>query len=113
MLFVHFVYYVNIYISILLTSCRYNPTRHCLVDHLCYNKCKDRMKKLTGREQIKAIAGVAALSFKIAPGAVMFKIGGAIFEAVLPLLTTYFAALTTTALVDAYAGNDAARSQVI
>lgn len=71
------------------------------------------MKRLSSREQIKAIAGVAALSFKIAPGAVMFKIGGAIFSAVLPLLTTYFAARTTTALVDAYAGADGASKQVI
>jgi ATP-binding cassette subfamily B protein len=71
------------------------------------------VKKLSGREQIKAITGVAALSFKVAPGAVIFKLGGAIFDAVLPLVTTYYAALTTTALVDAYAGNDAARGQVI
>lgn len=71
------------------------------------------MKKLSSREQIKAIAGVAALSFKIAPGAVLFKISGAIFDAVLPLLTTYFAARTTTALVEAYAGNDGASGQVI
>ncbi|HEX8762622.1 MAG TPA: ABC transporter ATP-binding protein [Candidatus Saccharimonadales bacterium] len=71
------------------------------------------MKKLSNREQIKAIAGVAALSFKIAPGAVMFKIGGAIFSAALPLLTTYFAARTTTALVDAYTGTAGASKQVI
>ncbi len=71
------------------------------------------MKKLSGREQIKAIAGVAALSFKIAPGAVMFKLGGAVFEAVLPLLTTYFAARTTTTLVDAYTGVNGASRLVI
>lgn len=71
------------------------------------------MKKLSTREQIKAITGVAALSFKIAPGAVLFKIGGALFDAILPLLTTYYAALTTTALVEAYTGNHDASKRVI
>lgn len=71
------------------------------------------MKKLSNRDQIKAIASVAALSFKIAPGAVLFKIGGAIFDAVLPLATTYYAALTTTALVNAYTGSSEAKEQVI
>jgi ATP-binding cassette subfamily B protein/ATP-binding cassette subfamily C protein len=71
------------------------------------------VKKLSNREQIKAITSVAALSFKIAPGAVLFKIGGALFGAVLPLLTTYYAALTTTALAAAYAGSHEAGKKVI
>lgn len=71
------------------------------------------MKRLSASEQVKAIAGVAALSFRIAPSAVLFKLGGAIFDAVLPIATTYYAALTTTALVAAYAGNEAAGDQAI
>lgn len=71
------------------------------------------MKKLNGREQIRAIIGVAKLSFQTAPGAVLFKMGGAIIDAVLPIITTYFAALTTTALVDAYAGNSTAADSAI
>ncbi|HEX8183059.1 MAG TPA: ABC transporter ATP-binding protein [Candidatus Saccharimonadales bacterium] len=71
-------------------------------------------KKLTTKEQAKAIGGVARLSFKIAPGPVLFKLAGAFIDAVLPILTTYFAARTTTALVDAYAGNsDAGRQAII
>lgn len=62
-------------------------------------------KKLTGKQQARAILGVAGLTFRVAPGAVIFKLVGAILDAVLPIVTTFYAALTTTALVDAYAGN--------
>lgn len=71
------------------------------------------MNKLSGKEQIKAITGVAALSFRIAPGAVLFKLGGAVIDAVLPIVTTYYAALTTTALVAAYAGDDKAGEKAL
>lgn len=61
-------------------------------------------KKLSTKQQAKAIVGVASLSFKTAPSAVSFKLFGAVINAVLPIVTTYYAALTTTALVGAYAG---------
>lgn len=70
-------------------------------------------KKLSTRKQAKAIAGVAALSFKTAPSAVAFKLIGAVLDAVLPIITTYFAALTTTALVEAYSGKAGAGRHVI
>jgi ATP-binding cassette subfamily B protein/ATP-binding cassette subfamily C protein len=73
---------------------------------------KDK-RNLSFKEQIKAISGVASLSFRAAPGAVMFKLGGAIFDAVLPFVTTFYAALTTTALAAAYAGDEQASHQVI
>lgn len=41
------------------------------------------------------------------------KIVGAIISAVFPIITTYFAALTTTALAEAYAGNAAAGQQAL
>lgn len=63
---------------------------------------------MTLREQAIAIAQVAKLSFRTAPGAVLFKLAGAIIEALLPIITAYFAALTTTALVVAYGGDHAA-----
>lgn len=63
---------------------------------------------MTLREQAFAIAQVAKLSFRTAPGAVLFKLTGAVIEALLPIVTAYFAALTTTALVEAYGGNQAA-----
>jgi ATP-binding cassette subfamily B protein/ATP-binding cassette subfamily C protein len=71
---------------------------------ICYY---DKMKKLSTGQQAKAVAGVAKLSFKIAPVAVVFKLTGAIIDAVLPIITTYYAALTTTALVSAYSGSHA------
>lgn len=67
-----------------------------------------KQKRLTGKQQIKAVAGVAGLSFRVAPLAVIFKLVGAIVDAVLPIATTYFAALTTTALVLAYDGDQQA-----
>lgn len=70
-------------------------------------------KGLTLVEQGRAIAGVAKLSFQTAPGAIIFKVIGAILNAVLPLVTTYFAALTTTQLVEAYSGAPGARQKVI
>lgn len=53
------------------------------------------------------------MSFKTAPGAVMFKLFGAVLDAVLPLATAYYAALTTTALAGAYAGNHEAADKVL
>jgi ATP-binding cassette subfamily B protein/ATP-binding cassette subfamily C protein len=70
-------------------------------------------RKLSFKEQARAIGGVASLSFRAAPGAVLFKLGGAIFDAVLPFVTTYYAALTTTALAAAYSGDKNASHQVI
>jgi len=69
--------------------------------------------KLTRKEQTKAILGVASLSFKVAPIAVIFKLTGAVIDAVLPIVTTYYAALTTTALVGAYGGDHAAGNRAM
>lgn len=68
---------------------------------------------MTLREQAAAIARVAKLSFKTAPGAVLFKLAGAVIEALLPIAIAYFAALTTTALVQAYSGDTTAQSAVL
>jgi len=65
-------------------------------------------KKLSTKEQFRAVVGVAKLTFQTAPGAVLFKLVGAVIDAVLPLVTTYFAARTTTALASAYSGNKTA-----
>lgn len=70
-------------------------------------------QQMSLREQFRAIAKVAALSFRIAPGAVLFKLFGAILNALLPFVTAYFAALTTTTLVEAYSGNESAQSLVV
>ncbi len=70
-------------------------------------------KQLSLREQAKAIASVATLSFRTSPLAVLFKFVGAILDAGLPLITAYFAALTTTALVGAFSGNQVAGNQAV
>lgn len=56
---------------------------------------------------------VAKLSFRTAPFAVTMKLIGAVITSVLPVVTTYFAALTTTALAEAYAGDDRAGQRAI
>jgi ATP-binding cassette subfamily B protein/ATP-binding cassette subfamily C protein len=62
-------------------------------------------RKLTTRQYLTAVAGVAKTTYQSAPLAVVVQIIGAIITAVLPIVTTYFAALTTTALAEAYAGD--------
>lgn len=62
----------------------------------------------------RAVGQVLRVSFKASPGAVVMKVLGSLIAAVLPLVTTYFAALTTTALAEAYAGNpDAGQRAVV
>jgi ATP-binding cassette, subfamily B, bacterial len=65
-------------------------------------------RSLTTKEQARAIGGVAKLSFKVAPGPVIFKLVGALIDAILPIITIYFAAQTTSELVAAYQGDDGA-----
>jgi ATP-binding cassette subfamily B protein len=62
----------------------------------------------------RAVGQVLAVSAKASPGAVVMKVAGSLISAVLPLVTTYFASLTTTALAAAYAGEaDAGRSAIV
>jgi ATP-binding cassette, subfamily B, bacterial len=70
-------------------------------------------KKLSNKEYLSAVIGVAKLSFKIAPWAVGFKLFGAVIDAALPIAITYFAALTTTELAAAYAGDPNAGQRAI
>ena len=71
-------------------------------------------KTMSTKEYARALWSVANFSFRIAPGSVIFKLTGAIVTAVLPIATTYFAALTTTALADAFTtGNPAAGDAAI
>jgi ATP-binding cassette subfamily B protein/ATP-binding cassette subfamily C protein len=74
---------------------------------------KKEKRKLTTRQYITAVAGVAKATYKAAPLAVVVQLAGAIITAVLPIITTFFAALTTTALAEAYAGNPNAGGQAM
>jgi len=62
-------------------------------------------RKLALRPYARAVGQVLKVSFKASPAAVVMKVLGSLISATLPLVTTYFAALTTTALAAGYAGD--------
>lgn len=66
---------------------------------------REPQRRLALRPYARAVAQVLRVSFRASPGAVIMKVLGSLISAVLPLVTTYFAALTTTALAAAYAGD--------
>jgi len=74
---------------------------------------KTKGKKLTTKESLLAVLQVAKITYKAAPLAVFVQIAGAIISAVLPIVTTYFAAATTSALAQAYAGDASAGDRAI
>lgn len=76
-------------------------------------KLKNSDKKFNTRQKVAGIARVAAITYKASPLAVFVKLAGTLITSILPIITTYFAALTTTALADAYAGDDQAGSRAI
>lgn len=69
---------------------------------------RDPQKRLALRPYAKAVAQVLRVSFRASPAAVIMKILGSLISAVLPLVATYYASLTTTALAAAYAGDGGA-----
>lgn len=70
-------------------------------------------KKLTTKQYVVAIAQVAKTTYRAAPLAIVVQVAGAVITSVLPIVTTYFAALTTTALAEAYAGDETAGERAI
>lgn len=74
---------------------------------------RDPSRRLAVRPYARAVAQVLRVSFRASPGAVVMKVLGSLISAVLPLVTTYFAALTTTALAAAYAGDAGAGGRAI
>lgn len=69
---------------------------------------KQQPKSLTKREYMHAIWQVAKITYKAAPIAIVVQLAGSIITAILPIFMTYFAALTTTALAEAFAGDHGA-----
>lgn len=69
--------------------------------------------KPTIRQLIRALYSVAKTSLRIAPAMSVLQIAGSAISAGLPIATTYLAALTTTALAEAYAGDRAAGNRVV
>ena len=76
-------------------------------------KSKTLERKLTTREYAVAMLRVAQTTYKAAPLAIVVQVSGSIITAILPIATTYFAARTTTALAEAYAGNQKAGEEVL
>lgn len=74
---------------------------------------KKSKKKLTAKQYLVAILRVARLTYSAAPFAIVIKLLGSLVTAILPIITTYFVALTTTALAEAYAGDPAAGGRAI
>ena len=70
-------------------------------------------RKLNARQKVTGIARVAAITYKASPLAVFVKLAGTLITSILPIVTTYFAALTTTSLASAYAGDPAAGAKAI
>ena len=70
-------------------------------------------RKLSSRERLFGIARVAKITYKASPLAVGVKLFGALVTSLLPIATAYFAALTTTALAEAYAGDESAGTRAI
>lgn len=65
-------------------------------------------KKLKPKQAITALVKVSHQVYLAAPTAVILKVVSALIDAVIPIITAYFAAQATTALADAYTGKPGA-----
>lgn len=69
---------------------------------------KKGKEKLTARQRIAALFHVAKISYKTAPSILYIRITSSVLNATLPIVTTFFAAQTTTELARAYSGEEGA-----
>lgn len=74
---------------------------------------KEEVKKLTGKQRTAALLRVAKISYTAAPSILHLRIVSAILDSLLPILTTFFAAQTTTELARAYNGEEGAGQAAI
>lgn len=72
-----------------------------------------RVVHLPLAKRLMILGRVAKTTYQAAPLAVIVQLLGALVDAVLPIVTAYFAAQTTTALAAAYAGSESAGGQAI
>jgi len=72
-----------------------------------------RESGLGPREYLRAAKDIAKLTWEATPGTIILQLLGAVVTAVLPIVTTWFAALTTTALAEAFAGDPTAGARAI
>lgn len=62
-------------------------------------------KKMTPWQITQSLGMIVKTTFRVVPFLSVVQMAGAAITAGLPVVTTYFAALTTTALAEAYAGD--------
>ncbi|MEP6479666.1 MAG: ABC transporter ATP-binding protein [Rhodoglobus sp.] len=74
---------------------------------------RNQEDQLTVKQYLRAAKEIASLTWQTVPGTIILQIAGAIITAVLPIVTTYFAALTTTELGAAFAGDKTAGGRAI
>jgi ATP-binding cassette subfamily B protein len=65
------------------------------------------------KQRIITIGKVAKITYQASPLMIWIQLVGSIIDAVLPLITAFFAALTTTALAEAFVGDETAGSRVV
>ena len=65
------------------------------------------------KESVKVVASVSFMVFKIYPTGVIMQVISSTISATLPLMTAFFAGLTTTSLAEAYSGDETAGSRAI
>lgn len=69
--------------------------------------------RLSFKQRIITIGKVAKITYQASPLMIWIQLVGSIIDAVLPLITAFFAALTTTALAEAFVGDETAGSRVV
>lgn len=74
---------------------------------------KSSTRKLSTKQYVVALFRVASTTYRAAPKAIIIQVTGSFITAILPIATTYFAAQTTTALAEAYNGDQSAGERVI
>ena len=72
-----------------------------------------QQSNLGARQYFRAAKEIAQLTWETTPWTIVLQVAGAIITAVLPIVTTYYAALTTTALGEAFAGDSTAGARAI
>lgn len=70
-------------------------------------------RKLTPKQRLQSIWGTVKMACQISPLMAVSQAVNALISGVLPFVTTYFAALTTTALAEAFTGDNGAKDRVI
>ncbi|MBP9738108.1 ABC transporter ATP-binding protein [Candidatus Saccharibacteria bacterium] len=70
-------------------------------------------ERMSTREYAVSIWRVITISFSISKMAVVFKVISAVLNSVLPLVTAFFAAQTTTEIAAAFGGDQAAKTRAI